>query len=117
MSLPILTRQTDLGAKRKTVRVDVPDLGCSVILRELSIGQLKGIENDLPAQLALMIIGEDGKRIYNSIEDVKALSELSAAAGTFLMKEAARLNGISQEAMDAALKNSPASLSNASATA
>jgi hypothetical protein len=98
----------DFAALRKTISVDVPDLNVRVLLRELSIAQLRGIENDLTKQLALMIVNEAGDRVFKTKEDMEKLSELSAAAGTLLIKEAGKLNGVSKQAMDDALKNSEA---------
>jgi hypothetical protein len=98
----------DFAALRKTISVDVPALNVTVLLRELSIAQLRGIENDLTKQLALMIVNEAGDRVFKTKEDMEKLSELSAAAGTLLIKEAGKLNGVSKQAMDDALKNSEA---------
>jgi hypothetical protein len=115
----ILGREAFRAAKLRTEEVDCPELGGAVLLRELTLGQLKHIAEADPAQhLALMIVDETGARIFNSEEAVAELGQqLSAAVATRLMTAAAKLNGISQEAIDNAAKNSAASPSDASVSA
>lgn len=113
----ILGRGMNLAAKRKTVKVEVKELGCSVILRELSISQLNSIDTDLTKQLAMTIVDENGTRVFTSEEDIKELSEMSASVATFLIKEAAKLNGATKEAIDNALKNLQAGPSTGSVSA
>lgn len=113
----ILNRTMNLGALRKTITVEVAELGCSVILRQLSVAQLASLSSDLTQQLALTIVDEQGQRIYTTAEDIQALSEMSATAASLLIEQATALNGVSKEAVDQALKNSVASLSSVSVTA
>lgn len=113
----ILSRGVNLGAARKTMLVEVPELECTVILRELSISQISNIDKDITQQLALMIVDEQGQRVYTSAEDLANLAELSASVSTRLLTAAAKLNGISQAAVDESIKNLLASPSTDSATA
>lgn len=113
----ILSRGVNLGAARKTMLVEVPELDCTVILRELSISQISNIDKDITQQLALMIVDEQGQRVYTSPEDLANLAELSASVSTRLLTAAAKLNGISQAAVDESIKNLLASPSTDSATA
>lgn len=100
-----LTRGVNLGAARKTVKVDAPELDCEIILRELSVAQITAIDKDVIKQLALMIVDETGQRIFTTDEDMANLAELSASVSTRLLMAAAKLNGIGQAAMDESIKN------------
>lgn len=101
----LLNRDTRFASMRRTVQVEIADPSCTVILKELSVSQLATLDNDIPKQLALMIVDEAGERIYTTEEDIRNLREMSAAMSTRLMVEAARLNGISQAALDESIKN------------
>jgi hypothetical protein len=105
MSYVIIGRELRLASARKTVTVDIPELECAVILKELSIAQLGNLDNDTVKQLAMMIVDEQGNRIYTSEEDLANLAELSASVSTRLLVAAAKLNGISQSAVDESVKN------------
>lgn len=110
--------RVDFAASRKTVDVDCPELGGSITLRQLSIAQLKLIDKDnLPGQLAQMIVDENGERVYTTPEDEENLAQMSSLLMTRLMTAAAKLNGISQAALDEAVKNLQASPSTDSASA
>jgi hypothetical protein len=110
----VFGRGMDLGAfTRKTVRVEIPETDCVVILRELSSSEVAGMEKnkDIPHQLALMIVDEQGQRIFQTEEEIQNLGEnMGFSTAILLMKEGAKLNGISKEALDDAIKNSAASL-------
>jgi hypothetical protein len=117
--LRILGREAFLAAKLRTEEVECPELGGAVLLRELTIGQLKQLNPNDPTQhLALMIVDEGGSRIFHSEADVRQLGTvLSAAVAKRLMTAAAKLNGIDQASIDEAVKNSAASLNGDSASA
>lgn len=100
-----LCRGSVPAVKRKTVTVEVPELECSVILRELSYGQLKQIDDDVAKQLSLMIVDESGERVFSTDEEIAQINEFSAATVTLLIQSAAQLNGISKAAVDEAVKN------------
>lgn len=112
-----LTRGFNFAAKRKTKTVDVPELDCKIILRALSIGQLDELENDITKQLALMIVDENGKRLYCTNEEIDELREIDSQIALRLIKEASELNGATAQAVEEALKNSEASRKDASVTA
>jgi len=104
------TSPLNFAAARKTVRVQVPELDefgvTEIILRELSVKQLGQMDNqDITKQLSLMIVDENGERIFTSDEDLRNLSEMSAKITTRLITAAAKLNGISQAAVDESIKN------------
>lgn len=109
MSFPILSRVVNLAAKRKTVTVELPELGVSVILKELSAGQIRSIEKDIVQQLAMSIVDEAGERIYVSEDDIRALAEMPIHSANILAEHFMELNGVGQDAADAALKNSKGS--------
>lgn len=114
----ILGRDFNFAAKRGTVVVPCPELECSIILRELSLAQLKEVDkDDTAAQLALMIVDESGERVFKTAEDMANLNGMSASISTRLLKAAAKLNGVSVEAIEEAVKKSMASQSTASASA
>lgn len=113
----IFSRGMKLSGKRKTVKVYVEDLDCDVILKQLSIAQMAEITEDVTLQLATMIVDEAGERIYVTDEEILELKELSHATAKLLIMEAAKLNGVSKEAMETALKNSAASRSVGSVSA
>lgn len=101
----IFNRDILLASSRKTVKVDVPELDCEIILKELSVAQLNSIDKDATKQLAMMIVDAEGNRVFETEEDVRALSELSATIFMRLMTAAAKLNGIGQAAIDESIKN------------
>lgn len=112
-----IERGINFAAARKLVTVPVPELDCMIILRELSVSQLRAIDrDDVPGQLAQMIVDENGARIFTTPEDIANLAEMSATVSTRLILAAARLNGISQAAVDESVKNLLASPSSGSAS-
>lgn len=104
-----LPRGFKFAAKRKTVVVEVPELECKIILKALSIGQLEQLDNDITNQLALMIVDEQGERIYTTEAEIAELREMDSQIALLLINEASTLNGATAQAVDEALKNSAAS--------
>lgn len=114
MSGPILTREQILTQSRRTIKVDVPELGGSVLLREMPIGRLldmqelqsegKLSEGDGTKQmLAEMVVDGDGRPMFSAV-DIEALG---SAVGGRLTQAALKLN-LPQKAEDIG-KNSEAS--------
>lgn len=102
----ILGRDAILAAKRKTVEVDCPELGGSILIRELSVSQARHIDTeDVAKQLAMMIVDEEGNLLFGDEDGIKALGELGANTVIRLMTAAAKLNGIGQAAVDEVVKN------------
>lgn len=114
---PLLRRGVDPAKTCKTRKVDIPDSEYSVILRQLSIGQMEAIKEDVAKQLALMIVDEHGELQFTSEDEIQQLRGISHTAAAFLLQQAAELNGVSKEAAEAALKNFKASPNADSATA
>lgn len=105
---PVLHRNIDFHALRKTKTVHPPGLDYSVILRKISVAEWLSLGNDGVQQLAYSIVDEQGARIFTSDEDMKNLAEMPADVGKFLIFEMMELNGISKTAVDESLKNSEA---------
>lgn len=103
-----LTRSMSLAHKRKTVTVECPEWDCKVILRELSHGQMRELNPDPVLQLSLMIVDDEGNRVYKSDDDIAELREMSWLLLRRLIEAAADLNGISQAAVDETTKKSQA---------
>ena len=103
-----LNRSMSLAQKRRTVIIQAPEWDCQVILRELSAGQLRELDQDISKQLSLMIIDDSGNRVYSSSEDIAELREMPAALQNRLLEAAAVLNGLSQAVTDQTIKNSAA---------
>lgn len=104
-------------AARKTVTVECPEIGQNIILRELSIGQMRNLKtDDVAAQLSMMIVDDKGNLLFDDEEGIQILTELSAAVSMRLITAAARLNGIGQSAVDEVVKNLLASPTSASAS-
>jgi hypothetical protein len=106
-----LDRQMNFEARRKTKTVDIPEWGCAVILRELSIAEAQQLLTD-PAmrdparQLALSIVDENGQRLFTSDDDIANLARMSSTVAARLIEQATELNGFSAAAVEAAKKNS-----------
>lgn len=108
----VLNASTDLLKLRKTVRVELPETDCTVILREMGYGQLMSLDTDedrrdVVKQLAMMIVNEDGDLIFTTPEDLKRLAELGRKAIVTLAEAAGTLNGSSKEASEELTKNLP----------
>lgn len=107
----------DFAARRKTVTVEVPELETSFRLRALSMAQWKELresqsDNGLH-QLAAAIIDENGQTQYTAEE----LYEMSGTTFSTLIDALNSLHGVTQQAMDATVKKSEASLSTDSVSA
>jgi hypothetical protein len=133
------TRAALQGAVRKTVEVEVPELGASFLLREMS-----GTERDkfeagaittkmsedgktsvrelntlyLRARLVSMcLVGDDGVRLYAD-DEVEQLSDgVPAAIIAKLFIKAQELNGLDGMAAENAAKNSESAATGASGSA
>jgi hypothetical protein len=105
----LIGRDFNFASNRKTIVVDCPELECSFRLRALSIGQARAMTNDSIKQLALMIVDEDNQLIFTTDEDLENLAEMPASVANLLAEAAAKLNGVSKEAMEEARKNLQAS--------
>jgi hypothetical protein len=112
-----LGKGADLRAFRKTTTVEFPELDLSIRLRELSAGEIQHIGTSAAdvAWLAAMIVDEHGELVF--VDDPKDALNLSPSVLKQLVAAALKLNGISKEAADEALKNLQASQSGVTASA
>lgn len=96
--------------KRKTADVDVPDLGCTVRLRQLGAVAFAATQAKLPADptneevtrfnvelLAQMIVNENGEAYLDDQAGRDVLTNISLPAMLVLGEAAADLNGTSAE--------------------
>ena len=103
---PYLSREFRFIKARKTEKVEIPELGCVIILRELSVKQMAQIDRgDLVGQLAMMIIDESGDTMFTSPADLANLAEMSATVSTKLFEAMNRLAATTQTAQEEVLKN------------
>jgi hypothetical protein len=120
MSYPSLRKDTDLGAKRKTVTVDMPELELSITLREMTYRQFHDGAKDLNSQFALSIVDdENGELVYESGDafNEKFVLELpltGAAVMERLTQAFLTLHGATKEALEEMSKKSEASPDTAS---
>ena len=103
--MEMLNRSMNLAQMRKTVDVECPEWSLQVRLRELSAGQLPQLDQDVSKQLALMIVDDNGDRIYVTPEQIDQLREMPAMLQQRLLEAAAELNGMTPKAADEAIKN------------
>ncbi len=107
------------GQPRETVTVDLPKLGVPVTLRALTYGDVKDIAGEvgkyLEVLLPRMMVDAEGNRLFQDDEALE-LDELTTEEFGILMTAAAKLNGVTKEAVDETIKNSKASLSLVSRT-
>lgn len=101
----LLTRNIRFADILRTVPVEIEHPECTVLLRELTVSQLSLLDNDIPKQLAMMIVDETGTRIFTTAEDIENLRQMNAGMSTRLMIAAAKLNGVGQAAVDETVKN------------
>lgn len=110
-------------------RVDIPEWGGTVLVRELSGDErdrfeatLLDMEDGKPqlrlvgarAMLAVLsVVDEDGKRVFSDA-DIPQVRELSGAALSRIFEVASRLSGLTRDSMDDLLGNSPGGPSAAS---
>jgi hypothetical protein len=120
-----LTRNTILDKKAlQTARVEVPEWGGHVIVRELTgaerdawegafldpdTQELRGdfMVNARARLVALSVIDEDGARVFTE-EDAEQLGALSGAALDRVFQKASRMSGLSKADLAELEKNLPA---------
>ena len=93
---------------RKTEEVYIPELGCTVILRELSVKQLAEIaleKSDPVRQLAMMIVDESGELLFTTPGQIENLAEMSASVSAKLFDVLNKMTGVSTAGQDELLKN------------
>lgn len=100
---------------RKTIvrEVECPELGGSVCLRELSLGdaekRLSPIlqeEGDVTAKILILLVCDpDGSPLFTD-EDLDLVNALPMKVATRLAKQALDANGVDTEGVEAEVKNS-----------
>lgn len=112
MTDKIFSRADLEASELKTQKVFCPELGGSVILRELTAGQISDIRSnadlgaDIPFQLSLMIVDEEGNLLFSDKQGIALLRhKLKASAAMRLIAEANKLNKETEEAVDEVVKN------------
>ncbi len=118
----IANRETFLSAKRKTVSVDLPDLGMSVNILKGSWSTLQAVQklkdDQVPEQIALILADEEGKPLFTSAEDIARVGEILTLTDMNLILDTWRdINGLSKAKIEETIKNSPASTKSDSLTA
>jgi hypothetical protein len=126
-----LTRDQILeSSDLKTVTVEVPEWGGSVLVRSMTGADRDAFEQTLTKKdekgarvsdvsnlreklTAMTVVDEAGNRLFSE-SDVQALAKKSAAALTRIADAAQVLNGMTAAAEDSAVKNSDADLNGAS---
>jgi len=101
----VLSRDTDLSKVCRVFKLDIPGTVYTVHVRELGLDEFDNLPKNLPEQLALMIVDENGQLQYTTPEDVERLKKLSLGVMRFIVTEVARLHGASPDAIEAAIKN------------
>lgn len=131
--MAILGREAILAANDIRIeRVAVPEWGGDVLVRgltgaerdafEATVTEIKGkkvayhLENYRARFVALCIVDEGGKRIFNDA-DVAALGRRSARALERVLDKARELSGLSDEDMEELAKNSESGQSDDSTSA
>jgi hypothetical protein len=108
----------EAAKRRKTMDVDVPDMG-TVRLRAMSAGDALRFRAEVAAaekeggdseQLAAVLIarawvGEDGAVLFTEEEGVEVVRELSASVYAQLAQSVLQLNGLAAAATGEAVKN------------
>lgn len=118
MSTKVRPSRESILAARKTTTVEIPEIGETFILRELSVGEMRKLSNDdIAQQLSLMIVDESGTRRFDDEEGVQILSELSASVTMRLIAAAAKINNVGQAVVDDVVKNLMASPTDGSGSA
>jgi hypothetical protein len=126
-----LTRDQILeSSDLKTVTVEVPEWGGSVLVRSMTGADRDAFEQTLTKTdgkgvrvsdvsnlreklTAMTVVDDAGNRLFSE-SDVQALAKKSAAALTRVADAAQVLNGMTAAAEDSAVKNSDADLNGAS---
>jgi len=108
-----MDRETILALKMPMEAVDVPQLGGSVTVRGLTVGERteievagnKGQQGKFRSMLlARCIVGDDGKRLFADADEA-AIERLPAKPLERLFEAALRLSGYSADEADALEKN------------
>ncbi len=118
----IANREQFLAAKRKTVSVDLPDLGMSVNILKGSWSTLQAVQklkdDEVPKQIALILADEEGNALLTSEEDIARIGEILTLTDMNLILDTWRdVNGLSKAKMEETTKNSSASTTGDSASA
>lgn len=91
----------DFAAKRKTIRVYIPEFQGNVILRELGVGHsflLKADPDNLARELIYAIVDEDGNQIYQDTpEDIANMNGMSLSVSNRLFKALAELHQVTMD--------------------
>jgi hypothetical protein len=102
----------------KTVTVELPEYECAVILRQLNCGQSLTLDpKNIVLYVAMMIVDENGNRVFTTDEDLANLANMSSLVFDRILTAANELNAASEKAMETTVKNSPPSLSEVSVSA
>lgn len=97
--------RVDFAARRKTVKVDIPELGGYYNLRAICAGDIvMPGSRDLIQQLAMCIVDDEGTRIYGD-EDADNLRQMSPQIFQRLVDAFNELHGIAPGAGDQTVKN------------
>jgi hypothetical protein len=101
----VLGRGVDLTQLRRVVKIDIPGLPWSVYIRELSVNEFENLPTTVEEQLALILVNEDGERLYQTPEEQQSLKNISLGVTRFLLSEGMKVNGATAEMVDSAIKN------------
>ncbi len=100
-----LDKSIDFLKSRKVVKVELPDIGRTVLIRELSIKQLAQSGKDLVAQLALMIVDEGGNQVFTTENDMANLAEMPSSISEKIFSAANNMAGITPASQEELVKN------------
>ncbi len=100
-----LSKDFNFLKARKTAIVEIPELGITVKIRELSIKQLDQVGKDVVSQLALMIIDDDGNQVFVTEADKANLAEMPATLSEKIFTVANQLGGVTEAAQEETVKN------------
>ena len=89
---------------RKSETVFLPQLQCSVVVREISAGQSMSISDPF-VRLAACLFDESGNQIFKTDADVANLREMPVPVFTLLVAAYSRVSNASVEAQEEVLKN------------
>ena len=118
-----MTTRVNFASKRKTIKVEIEELGETITLRALGVGQIiadsKSEDPNAPyRRLASSIIGDDGKLQFNAENeaDIQELKEMSPTVFKQLMESLNALHDTETKIEDIK-KNSEATPISSSASA
>lgn len=122
MSEVITSRDALFSKRPPMIHVELKDMGCTVCVLKGTWSTLKEIQalgesrEEIPNQLALLLCDEQGSRLVETPEDIARLGAvMSLDDMAHVMKTWQEANGITEEAAEAAEKNSGPSLTAVSA--